>query len=388
MAQEHTLSKTPLKINKYEARLMKSYTIQEFKSDTVFTDDPFKYVEYYLNKHKVKALKFNDARNQRRFGAKTRFNSIFYWNQAKIFYDAAKTMPIEAKPLAAYYCMLNAAKTYLICVNKSADDIVADFAGHGLAEGKHSSVFNLESIFVRHTAPGLFGFFARTLDDDFESVWPTSTAAGDANLSLKALLYNLPFVHRAFCMTYPKMKNELFIPMQDNIVPKFYKMYRGGFFLKVELDKDFYEFANEKKRDDKLNSIHSDFNLLKDYTLLSGYAAMGTTQSFSGDLKDYASYIRKKFCYISGKNTLWYLKRNDITRNVINLSTMTINMAAMHRFSEIVRYQPENLQKLLQSDESWLIQEYLNLALDQFIDEIAAEITKCNVVGVGTHNEV
>ena len=63
-----------------------------------------------------------------------------------------------------------------------------------------------------------------------------------------------------------------------------------------------------------------------------------------------------------------------------NLNTMDIEVAVMHRFSEIVRYKPEQMLKLLNSKENWLIHEFLSLALDQFIDEIACEITKQEIM--------
>ena len=69
--------------------------------------------------------------------------------------------------------------------------------------------------------------------------------------------------------------------------------------------------------------------------------------------------------------------------DVINLSDLTINMAAMHRISEIARYQPEQLNRLMKSKENWLLHEYIAQSLDQFIDELAAERTKQDIMNVG-----
>ena len=52
--------------------------------------------------------------------------------------------------------------------------------------------------------------------------------------------------------------------------------------------------------------------------------------------------------------------------------------------SEIVRYKPEQLAHLMDSKENWLIHEFISLALDQFIDEIAAEITGHDIMGTST----
>lgn len=58
-----------------------------------------------------------------------------------------------------------------------------------------------------------------------------------------------------------------------------------------------------------------------------------------------------------------------------NLDTMTLIFAITHRFSEIVRYKPEQLVQLLNGKENWLVHEFPSLALDQFMDGISCEIT-------------
>lgn len=87
-------------------------------------------------------------------------------------------------------------------------------------------------------------------------------------------------------------------------------------------------------------------------------------------------HLRRRFQYIRSSKRLWYLKvGNSSNPNVVDLNSMLITMAVMHRLSEIVRYKPEQLAHLMEGKESWLLHEFLTLALDQFIDELAAEIT-------------
>jgi hypothetical protein len=54
---------------------------------------------------------------------------------------------------------------------------------------------------------------------------------------------------------------------------------------------------------------------------------------------------------------------------------MTIIMAIMHRLSELSRYDPKGLLKYLGGKENWLLAEFIELAADQFIDELACEMT-------------
>jgi hypothetical protein len=52
-----------------------------------------------------------------------------------------------------------------------------------------------------------------------------------------------------------------------------------------------------------------------------------------------------------------------------------MTLMTMHRLSELARYEPFTLQKYLQSQQNWLISEFLSSAPAQFIDELACEIT-------------
>lgn len=55
----------------------------------------------------------------------------------------------------------------------------------------------------------------------------------------------------------------------------------------------------------------------------------------------------------------------------------------VYRVSEIARYKPEQLNRLMKSKENWLLHEFIAQALDQFIDELAAEITKQDIMNAG-----
>lgn len=62
-------------------------------------------------------------------------------------------------------------------------------------------------------------------------------------------------------------------------------------------------------------------------------------------------------------------------KNGIFIDDEQESMAVMHRLSEIARYKPEQLDRLVNGNENWLLHEYMQAALDQFVDEMASEIT-------------
>jgi hypothetical protein len=56
---------------------------------------------------------------------------------------------------------------------------------------------------------------------------------------------------------------------------------------------------------------------------------------------------------------------------------------AMHRMSEIARYKPLELNRLLEGRRNWILYEFTRVAQNQFIDEIAAEITGYEISPAG-----
>ena len=211
------ISDAPLHQKGRMLRMSKAYAGQDFSKQTVLTDDVFTYVTFYYCSHH-KPMKFVRAQNVTKYGNANQFGYEFYWNQARIFYDAAKNLPIESAPVAAYYSMLNAAKSYLSYTSASADVFVDQFGLHGLNEDNTDSGEDLSTISIKHKQNGVFPLFASKLNSDFLAKWPITTS-----ISLKSLLYNLPFVHRAFSMTYTtraKKVDELFLPLNAGDAPQ------------------------------------------------------------------------------------------------------------------------------------------------------------------------
>jgi len=58
-------------------------------------------------------------------------------------------------------------------------------------------------------------------------------------------------------------------------------------------------------------------------------------------------------------------------------------MAAMHRLSELSRYDPRGLMSYLEGRENWLMTEFIELAPAQFIDELVCEMTSLEFASAG-----
>ena len=348
--------------------LRKPYTTVNVASRTVLTDDIFSYVDFYFKKNKRKLVGSD--------GKEIKQNYLFYWHQAENFYRASKLLPIESAPLPMYYAMLNAAKAYILYVSKDVKGAIEALGSHGLHECKDNSdsPTSLGDIFIERYDKGVFYYFSHLLDTDFENKWPNRTK--NVKYSIKELMGVLPFIHSAYVATYSvKRKDEMFLPLPANVIPTYFYCSDRKIHLIIDLQKTYFKRNATSIPKEIMCAIPDEFDINKNnlFELVSkeGYKKSDIS-------KKYFDY-RKLFSYISADRRLWYLNKK-CEKSYSSANKMSISMAIMHRFSEIVRYKPEQMDTLLNGKENWIIREFVSLALDQFIDEIACEITKQEIM--------
>ena len=101
-------------------------------------------------------------------------------------------------------------------------------------------------------------------------------------------------------------------------------------------------------------------------------------------LSAYHKKVRKDLYYIYGNSKLWYIKK-DLPNNshILKRNSLTLIFAVMHWMSELVRYNPQKFEKYMESKQNWLLHEFIEKALYQFIDEISCEITHQEIMSTG-----
>lgn len=365
--------------------MTKAFTWQNFTSHTVLTDDIYTYVEFFFSSHR-RALIYRDPAKKIEYGDPSKYHYGFYWEQSLAFYKAAKQLPIESSPLASYYAMLNAVKALISYREKYVDDFVNHFKGHGLHEDNDTIGENLDTIAVKRFGWGVFYKFGTMLEPDFEVKWLDGNTT---SYSVGGLLYNLAFLHRAYITTYTKRNKkipELFIPLQLNTSPAYFKGNDSNIYLIAKMDRKYFSPALTGIPATILSTFPNNVELYEHdtFSIKSKDGARRNSESISGEAKSLNTNLRKNFQYIKSPSRLWYLKKSNIADpKIMNVNSMLIILAVMHRFSEIVRYKPEQLRRLMSSKENWLIHEFMTLALDQFVDEIAAEITGQDIMCTG-----
>ena len=332
-----------VKYKNKEILLRKPIISADLPSKTVLTDSTWGFVEIYL-----KSKNQNDA--------------LFYWEQAKNFYESTKTLSLVSKPLTAYYCFLNASKALLEVKN------IGYALSHGVTGKRVDGHIRIQNEIIKFQPEGVVSGLGVYLGENIPE--------GGEEYTLKDILYNLQYIHRSFTITY-KNRAELFIPILE---PRFvYNKIEKKGWLEVKLEAEHSNARTLRKLVGY--GLDKSYNNSVSYTIRRNKKfkwevrnRVPSPQSLD-KLQSYHKRMRKELRYIYSSNSLWYVKRKDLQNFVIEKSTLTLIIAGMHRLSELSRYDPQTLSKHLEKDASWLLTEFINKSIYQFIDQISSEIT-------------
>ena len=362
-----------IKRNNLVFRLRKASRDPAMKGRIVLTDDLFTYVDFFY--------KQNPRRMNSGEGSYGEYRYLFYWEQARHFYNASKNLPIEAAPLTMYYCILNAVKSYLLYESKGDQEIQESLKMHGIQEGCNSKgklYGKLEEISLKRMEKGVFSCFSRMIDINFQNTWELNWQP-----EMKMLLGAVPFVHNAYITTYGlSKKKECFLPLRDGFPPEFSICSDKKIHLSVKLKKEYFSKTAVRLPEEIKESFRESFLIDTNdpFTLISreGFEIEELKEKYCG--------LRSHFTYITSDQRIWYLKKFNAENKALRLNDLTLIFALTHRFSEIVRYRPEQMKLILDGKENWIVHEFLTMALDQFIDRLAAEITKREIMSTRHSN--
>lgn len=336
-------------INYKPCELMKSVKNPKYGGKTILTDSCWEYVSLFLKRQSTA-----DASD-----------ALFYWEQAHNFYLASKTLPDSACPLTSYYCILNAAKALLRY--KGIDDESLNM--HGLSSERYeANKVNIKKAYTSIKGSGVLHELAKYYDFN---MYP-------GHYSMEELLYNIPCVHRAYCITFSKQ--EIFVPIYKPV------------FVKKDKSKEAWIKFEVDSRYAKTKALPSQF----EYDLgVADKHTIRMKKRFNWDihkspderkwaLSEYHKKARKYLYYIYGESKLWYIKKQIAGNEKLASSPSSVLIfSVFHWLSELVRYNPKLFNKYMKSKHNWLIHEFINNALTQFVDEIGCEITGEDIMCTG-----
>ena len=332
-----------LRIENRVAYFRKAITAPDFGSDSVLTRDAFSYVALWLTRQKdaPKATKS-------------------YWRQSEEYYRASLTLSPISAPLTLYYCFLNATKALLSLKATGFSEY------HGMSVKFISSKRELINEQTKIKRDGIIVALSKHL-------WECEN---QTTHNLKCMLSQLPYIHRAFCLTYKTQPN-LFIPVQNPryVIDQATKRVR----LRTTVSGRFADGRSMATLPTAFEQVPGEpMGVIQSIMSVQWYARRANAaqrEQAVSDLQVMHRLLRAHLAYISGSTDLWYIRRDG--RGVPNLRRYgpTLTLAAMHRLSELSRYDPAGLEQHLAGKRNWLLSEFLQLSPVQFIDEIACEMT-------------
>jgi len=339
-------------ISNKPCELMKSVKKSKYGSKTILTDSCWEYVSLYLKR-------------QSSAGAS---DALLYWEQAHSFYLASSSLPNSARPLTSYYCILNAAKA-LLRYKGIADEKLCN---HGIStvrdiSGKTNIIQAVTAIKGGGSLPELGKYY--------------NCMMTVGHYSISDLLYNIPCVHRAYCITFSKP--EIFVPICKPVFVK--KENSTEAWLKCNV---IGRYANAKSLKALPSKFEQDLGISNEYVLR-------VKKRFKWDihkpiderkqaLDRYHEKVRKYIYYIYGESKLWYVKKQVTGNEELEcVASPVLIFSVFHWLSELVRYNPKLFNKYMKSKQNGLLHEFINNALDQFVDEIGCKITGGDIMCTG-----
>lgn len=318
-------------------RLHGSLISAEFRTQRVLCSDPWQFVALWLKRdHK------NDA--------------LFYWEQAHHFYTASQSLPELSSPLTSYYCFLNATKSLLSAKNVSFNE------SHGVGGRAIGKVKSLDNEFVDFQGGGILPALCKYLEE------PDNAGK---EVTLKDIFWQIPFIHRAFGLTY-KGSTELFLPLEDQCFMRKDRSQEAWF--QAEIDR---RYINSHTK----NAIQPGFELFEvngKYEVRRKRRFKWSGRDIENSIEQFARYhkqIRRRIIPIYSSENRWYLKKSVTGHDKLKNSQLVLMFAAMHRLSELSRYEPISLSGHFNVNHNWLLAEFIKSSPSQFIYGMASEIT-------------
>jgi hypothetical protein len=198
------------------------------------------------------------------------------------------------------------------------------------------------------------------------------------SLTLADALRHLPFLHGAYTLTYPS-EDERFLPIRAHGFMRNPKTLETWFFGEFPAKYDRTGLDRALPAGFEIDThMPTDFKKRKDSGVVrrkkrfgwNGRALVASVVAF----RRYHAALRRRIEPIFSPETRWYLPIR-LGNDTPDKSSMALMFAAMHRLSELSRYNPLRLNEHLQSRNAWLLSEFLSVAPTQFVHGVASEIT-------------
>ena len=340
-------------------RFARATCAPEFEERRVIASSPWEFVSLWLRKNG-----HADAKA--------------YWDQAKHFFESARELPAQSAPLPLYYSFLNATKA-LLEVKGIPYSPLHGVAGFDLRRSQAKAKIHIDNEGLKIKGAGVLPTLVQYFGEPEIAT----------NYTLAEVFSNLAFIHRAYALSYSKREIYLSIAF-----PRYVREANKQARFQADLPEEHCRgqirntlpahFRARELTPQEAEDWGSESEWVVESVDTFGWS--GSRRATAADhaaLKAFHKAIRLDVQYIAGVEPNWYIKRNLAGYRNIRRNNLTLMFMAMHRMSEIARYKPLELNRLLGGRRNWILYEFTRVAQNQFIDEIAAEITGYEISPAG-----
>lgn len=298
-----------------------------------------------------------DAESRRRF--------IAYVGQARQYYEVVRGITPAAKPLPAYYFVLNLTKAFLTAVDPGTT--APDQIRHGVsARFIRKNRYRIQQERIGVSQNGVFRLLA-------ERTGMRHCYGSGYEIRLVDLLPYLPEGYDLYADALdeaPKL-----VPVEDA-----YPLFAGkAGWLRVEIDRDVLKQrgigpAAVPKR---CGAFGSNFRLVQSGLDTASFESIATVP-YGNSTRQAALGLTELFdrTLLLSNRTLRGPRRYVVVSTRAQLlSHEAITFAVLHHMSSMVRYRPQDVERLEGSRYFWLFSAWLDRACENILLNLASRIT-------------
>lgn len=305
-------------------------------------------------------------RHRVRLDAEARRRFIAYVAQARQYHLATRELAPASKPLPAYYFALNLTKAFLTAVAPSTT--VADRIGHGVsARFERRQRYRIQQETITISQDGVFRLLA-------ERTGMKHCYSAGYTIRLVDLL---PYLAEGYDLYADAMdKNPKLLPIKAC-----YPLFRNREgWLRVELDRDILGQRNIGPAAvvSRCRVFGQRFRLVQSDQPTASYESTNTF-TYRHSTREVADQLCGLFdaSLVASNRTVRGPRRFLALSNRPQLlSHEAVTFALLHHLSSMVRYRPQDVERLSGTRYFWLLASWVDRACENFLLNMASRITR------------
>jgi hypothetical protein len=304
------------------------------RKPSVVTADPWSYLRHMAGEQLPK-------RNAKR--------ALAYLDQARDFYESASNPRLGSKPLLYYYAFLNLAKYALVVNGVSLPQKIQHGISDPRVNSKKQIKFSGQRIEWTGRAVNRSELFAEILTALNGQEIPSGTR------TIKALLRQIPTIHRTFCLVTGEPNS--FLPIHEIRL----RHAQGQIWAQISIrrsDADAESMLDRISRRSAFKKLLTRVRSEEDAEILFETPAVpGTKNGMDNGIRALARSMKSLGfrTILTGSGYRFYL--TDLPPSQ-RLPQLAVAYAVMFYLGSLTRYRPHEFERIVDGGENWIVGEF------------------------------